>query len=65
MLPCSCLKDIMDICIECDIKYDPGTLSSYARNTYPVTCKHCIFKKVDSEAYKGMTDEIRRFLYEG
>ncbi|KKL79428.1 hypothetical protein LCGC14_2014960 [marine sediment metagenome] len=55
----------MEICIECDVKYDKKTLSIYARNTYPSTCKHCIFKKVDSEAYKGMTDEIRRFLYEG
>ena len=55
----------MEICIECDVKYEKASLSIYARNNYPGTCKHCIFKKVDSEAYKGMTDEIRRFLYEG
>ena len=53
------------ICMECDITFSSTTLSIYARNTYPGICKHCIFKKVDTDAYKGMTDEIRRFLYEG
>jgi len=54
----------MEICLECNVKYDTKTLNIYARNTFPYTCKHCIFKKVDSDAYKGMTDEVRRFLYE-